>query len=264
MFLVFISAYGLGVNLIKGNFILQDLNRGRACLLGNIPDYSVEVQYTKKAITYALIASAFIRLVYFKFKVKRFITGLCPNGKMSCLGNFKRNVISLNQTFWWFMWWCFSSTLCCISPDYGKDYFSDKTQFCIWNLSGFIGYEGLLLCLPFLLDIPSQGTVSETNAEFYVRKPVLEPRIWHIPCEIANKSVSCFGYANQTECTPAYSQTHASARNFLLVHKLPKPGKGSDKPETSGQFHMMSGIDLGVGEILPSTSRMVMGLPDVE
>ena len=82
VFLVFISAYGLGVNLIKGNFILQDLNRGRACLLGNIPDYSVEVQYTKKAITYALIASAFIRLVYFKFKVKRFITGLCPIGKV--------------------------------------------------------------------------------------------------------------------------------------------------------------------------------------
>ena len=85
-FLVFSFANGFGVNMIKGNYILQDLNRGQACLLGNIPDHSVKVQYTKKAITYVLIASAFIRLVYFKFKVKRFITGLCPNGKMSCLG----------------------------------------------------------------------------------------------------------------------------------------------------------------------------------
>ena len=180
------------------------------------------------------------------------------------LGNFKRNMVSLNQTFWWFMWWCFSSTLCCISIDYGKDYFSDKTQFWIWNLSGFVGYEGLHLCLPFLLDVPSHGTVSTTHAEFYVRKPVLEPRIWHIPYENANKRVSCFGYAYQTECTPGYSKTHENIRNVLLVQELPKPGELCDKQENPGQFPMVSGIGLGVGKTLPSTSRMVMGLPQVE
>ena len=218
-------------NLLKDKFILQDLNRAKACLLGDMPTQSVQIHFKKKAMTYAFIGIALFCLVQFKLKVKRFISGLCPNARMSCLGNFKRNVINLNQTFWWFIWWCFAMTFCCISVDYGDGYLSAKTQFWIWNLSGFIGYEGMHLFLPFLLDIQSQGTVSTPNPKFYVRKPVLEPRIHNIPTDIVNLNVPRITYHKKHEPRPELSHSQASTSTYWLGKEKARKGKIVGLPE---------------------------------
>ena len=39
-----------GKNLFKGNHLLQDMNRGRACLLRSLPGHSSESQFKYKAI----------------------------------------------------------------------------------------------------------------------------------------------------------------------------------------------------------------------
>ena len=231
---VFMShAASLGGNLLKGKYVLQDLNRAKACLLGNVPKQSVQTHFKKKAIVYSFIGIGIFYLLYFKLKVKRFISGLCPNGRMSCMGNFKRNVISLNQTFWWFMWWCFAITFCCISVDYGDGYLSAKTQFWIWNLSGFIGYEGMQLCLPFLVDVQSQGKVSTANPEFYVRQPILEPRVHSIYSDIGNLNVSRFIYTQKYESPPKLSQRKAIKSKYWLVKEKEGNGKIVKLPEVN-------------------------------
>ena len=190
-------------------------------------NHSVIIQSKKKFGAYAFIALGFFCFVYFKFKVKHLISGLCPNGRMSCLGKFKRNVINLNQTFWWFMWWCFFMTFCCISIDYGDGYLSAKTQFWIWNISGFIGYEGMHLFIPFLLDVPSQGEILTENPEFYVRKPVLEPRLLTIPTNNINPNESPVMHSNKYKHRAEISQRQPHTSKHGLVKG--KGGKGKRK-----------------------------------
>ena len=234
--LIFGFAMFHGGNLLKGNFILQDSNRLRACLLGNMPEHSNKIHLKKKAIVYAFIVIAFFRLLQFKIQVKHFILGLCPNGRMSCIGNFKRNAINLNQTFWWSLWWCFASTLCCISVDYGHGYLSSKSQFWIWNMSGFILYEGTLLFLPFFLDVPNLGTVLTPNLEFYVRKPILEPRIRYIPLEEVNTNVSRFINRKKCKNNPGFSRNQVLSRKIWFCQDFNESGTLSEKPRMAGSF----------------------------
>ena len=145
-------------------------------MLGNIPDFSPGEQGKKKAIGMALALLLLSRLIYQKRQIKCYINGLCPNGRMSSIGVYRRNVINLNATFWWLISWCCAFLFCCISVDYGHNILSVRTQFWIWNISEFIGHEGLHLVLPFLLDFPSQGSPKSNNINFYLRKQPLEPR----------------------------------------------------------------------------------------
>ena len=231
-----VLGYGtiLGGNLLQGKSVLQDLNRAKACLLGNVPYHSAQMQFKKKSIAFTFIALSLFRLVQFKFKVKRFITGLCPNGRMSCVGYFKRNVISLNQCFWWFLWWLFFMTFCCISVDYGDGYLSAKTQFWIWNLSGFIGYEGLHLFLPLLLDVPGQGKDNRSNQGFYVRKPMLEPRKPMMPTQ---KEHNTFIYTKKYEPNPDFSKIQAPPSAYLFVKELQEQEGLSGISESNITFH---------------------------
>ena len=223
-FIVLSFALVHGRNLLEGQFLVQNMNRERACLLGNTPEHSSKIQSKGKAIVYALVAISFVRLVQFKIRGKRFISGLCPNGRMSCLGNFRRNVINLDQTFLWFLWWCLAGTFCCFSLDYGDGYFSVKTQFWIWNFSSFISYEGLNLVIPFFLCVPSQGKKVTPSTEFYVRNPILEPRI-----------PRCFSEkVNTTVCHPisakGYKSKEAFSRKALVVQELQEIGVLSMNP----------------------------------
>ena len=272
-----------GVNLLKGNYILQNSNRGKACLLGNMPEHSNEVHSKKMAIVYAFLGIAFFRLLQFKFKVKRYIIGLCPYGRMACLGKFRRNVINLNQTFWWSLWWCFASTLCCISVDYGQGYISAKTQFWIWNISGFIGYEGPLLLLPFFLDVPGQSKVLSLNTEFYVRKPTLEPRIPDASLKKIKSNQSPLSYTKKPKINVGLSKNQVLSGKVWFVNNINELGTLSEMPritdsfqgdkkkigglgKNSSQFHGVSG-DAYLGskdfEELLNPSRKSLGLPAV-
>ena len=235
-FFIFCFALVQGVNLLKGNYILQNSNRGKACLLGNMPEHASELHFKNMVTVYAFLGCVFFRLLQFKLKVKRFILGLCPYGKMACLGNFKRNVINLNQTFWWSLWWCLASTLCCISVDYGQGYISAKTQFWIWNISGFVLYEGTLLFLPFFLDVPGQSKVLSPYTEFYVRKPSLEPRIPNASLEKIRTNESSSIYTKRRKLNVGLSKTQVLSRKVWFVQDINESGTVSEMPRTTDSF----------------------------
>ena len=92
-------------------------------------------------------------------------------------------------------------------------------------MSGFTGYEGMQLFLPFLIDVQSQGKVSTTNPEFYVRQPMLEPRVHSIYNDIVNINVSRFIYIQKYEPHPKFSQRQAIQRKYWLV----KGKEGNEK-----------------------------------
>ena len=122
-------------------------------------------------------------ILYLRIRVKRFMSELCPRKQMSCIGMYKRNVISLQMTICWLIIWDLSSFL-----DYGfqtllavlaKQDISLSTPivFWIWNIKGFVFNEGLHFVLPSFLEIPSNFDRKRKRNAFYARKPgSLEPR----------------------------------------------------------------------------------------
>ena len=107
--------------------------------------------------------------------------GFCPRKRMSCIGVYKRNVISLQTTMHWLMFWTVAMlleyTLCTLLTVHG-DVFSPQTAFWIWNVKCFLLNEGLHFVLPALLELPDCLERKKMGRNtFYVRKPgILEPR----------------------------------------------------------------------------------------
>ena len=120
-------------------------------------------------------------IFYFRLRVKSFMKGLCPKKHMSCIGVYKRNVISLQTTMHWLMFWTVAMlleyTLCTLLTVHG-DVFSPQTAFWIWNVKCFLLNEGLHFVLPALLEVPDRLERKKMGRNtFYVRKPgILEPR----------------------------------------------------------------------------------------
>jgi hypothetical protein len=115
------------------------------------------------------------RILYDRLRGKKFLKELCPGGKMSSIGLYRRNVVTLNGTFWWFLCLMFFQVLSLLIADIGIDFFSAKQIFWIWNVTSTIGYECFHLVIPIFLEIPNQGCF--TKREFYVRKNVPEPKL---------------------------------------------------------------------------------------
>ena len=109
----------------------------------------------------------------------------CPLGRRSCIGLYRRNVLSLKQTLAWVLLWCLSGIV-----DIGlqvvfifyKEEWTSETIFWIWNIKGAASNELFHMLIPFALSVPTDEG-SEDSSDFYVQKPsVLVPRR---PCEKA-------------------------------------------------------------------------------
>ena len=121
--------------LIKGKYLLQDSNGRRACMLGIMPEDSFEEHFKVKLIASTLSLLTFLGMTSTRRKIYNFMAGMCPKGKMACLGRFMRNVISLKDTYWCLVWWLCVIGLGGISDYYGRSFLSLKTQFWMWNIS---------------------------------------------------------------------------------------------------------------------------------
>ena len=110
-----------------------------------------------------------------RFSAKRFLRGLCPGGRMSCIGKFSRNVLSLESSYWLLM------ALCCSRAagtlvDYCASQLSPTAHFWLWNSTATLWGEVGWLLLPWFLAPPQSSSSSVTVSQFYVRKPALQPR----------------------------------------------------------------------------------------
>ena len=105
----------------------------------------------------------------------------CPLGKMSCIGRFRRNVLTLKQTVVLLLVFCLSDIADVFLQtlfSWYQEQWSRETLFWIWNTRGFVTIEGLNILIPFALSVPSEGdSQNSSSTDFYVRKPaLLEPR----------------------------------------------------------------------------------------
>ena len=165
------------------------LKSGKLCLLlpldisgdgeQNLHD-SIQNTFQHALILFFSPSIGFIWLFYFKWRVTRFMKGICPSGKMSCVGVYRRNVISFNQTFKCAVFWsCFSPILSLVLQtvlSVGEGNISRNTAFWIWNMNGF-ACDFLLSLLPFVLKIPPKQRSFVKPSEFFVIYPQkIEPR----------------------------------------------------------------------------------------
>ena len=105
----------------------------------------------------------------------------CPLGRMSCIGRYRRNVLTLKQTMAWVVLWCLSGIAdICLQALFViyQEQWSSETLFWIWNTKGFVNFEGLHILIPFTLSVPPDGgSENSSSTGFYVHKPsILVPR----------------------------------------------------------------------------------------
>ena len=122
-----------------------------------------------------------VTLLRCKLRVTRFLKGLCPRGRMNCIGIYRRNVVSLKGTV---LLSCLIITSTILENVFLQSrgdlstVISKKSIFLIWNISYIILSEGVYLILPMVISKPNMDT-GRTNIDntFYVRAPaVLVPR----------------------------------------------------------------------------------------
>ena len=187
---------------------------------------------------------------------------------MSCFGKFRRNVLNLHQTYWWFIWWCLAITFWGTSiSDYGQEFLSAKAQFWIWNITEFLSIEGLHIVLPLLLDIPSEGTELVSNGGFYVRLPELKPRRPEVLPVGAVENTSRFSNNQELESPAGQGQIQENEKEYLDTKKG-HPSK--ELPETTIVFHSVSvsvlGDKKGLGKVAghaKTSGRKSCVLPEV-
>ena len=143
--------------IVLGTFP-RDGIEGRICLLrGTFPDQEEKVEGVRER---RLVAVSFycldlFVLVYFSSRVNKFLRGLCPNGRMSCIGNYKRNVLDFAQTFYLVLVGVVFSIFKIVTILVIEDnsfHLPKKTTFWIWNVVEMVCNEGFyFFTIPFLI-----------------------------------------------------------------------------------------------------------------
>ena len=162
--------------LLRGQYILPEGTKGRTCLMEE-PQGS---HFSPDGHKQILINNAFPMLIivwitWQMFSTKRFMSGLCPRGRMACVGKYRRNVLTLQGTYFILIANCFCRITGFVMAHYASQ-LSPFAQFWIWNTTAALWGEGAYLVLPWLLVAPVSDRSSAPLSNFYVTKPVLQPR----------------------------------------------------------------------------------------
>ena len=119
---------------------------------------------------------------YLTFKVTRFMRGICPNNRMSSIGSYRRNLLTLEDTCkylqYWVLWACVDPLLVYYSYINPIIPLSPNVVAAIPNFLNFIVigfFYGFVL--PIRMKIPwNPLNKSKNSRPFYVRQEKLEPR----------------------------------------------------------------------------------------
>ena len=215
-----------GAAIIQGIFPSQTTS-GRICLLENLIKGSgdfLESEAYKLLLFHLFFPLLNISIIiYLRLRVRRFMGDLCPRKQMSCIGVYKRNVISLKTTIVWLIIWDVSALIDCgfqallsMEP---SQVWSREVVFWIWNIKGFLFNEGLHLTLPSFLEIPNGFDKQKVKNAFYARHPgSLEPRR-------ESEGIGTNSRNNRKEEDKGAQQPNSlllSARELLLVKVPPR------------------------------------------
>ena len=116
---------------------------------------------------------------YIHLRVSIFLKGLCPNKRYSCIMPYERNIINFKTSLLWsdfeLSFGIFDLSFLMVLNEY-RSQMSIKTTYLIWNTYSSIMMEVLHLLIPLFLAIPAPSKPTSKLGEFYVRRPVQEPR----------------------------------------------------------------------------------------
>ena len=104
---------------------------------------------------------------------------VCPNKRYSCILPYQRNILDFNTSLVWAQfvhyYGVFDMIVLTLLNEY-RSQMSSKTRYLIWNTYSSSFLEVLHLLIPLFLAFPEISLTGARLPEFYVRRPVLEPR----------------------------------------------------------------------------------------
>ena len=165
----------------KGTFS-QDSVRGRICLLypiNNGPAEQKPIIYQGLFLIWGFVSISYV--IYLSSRSKRFIKAMCPGEKMSCIGRYKRNVLSYRETCALSIAWSFNAMLYpVLTGILKKMYISPRAVFMIDTFYYVLTYQFITLLIVVILskrDFPVHSKPHKIS-HFYVHSPprLLEPR----------------------------------------------------------------------------------------
>ena len=204
--------------LVLGTFPRDGID-GRICLLRDTsPELvdKVEGARVRKLVYISFMSLDIFNLFYFNSRVNRFLKGFCPNGRMSCIGLYKRNVISLSQTVYLTFLGVVFIILRMASVLFIQENtleLSKKANFWVWNINEIFSCEGFyFFCFPFMLNVEGSKTQSpQRPTMFHVRKPTIKPRRPENKWTVPYKNVIDKRESDQRKCPLIlYCRTHKS------------------------------------------------------
>ena len=104
---------------------------------------------------------------------------------MSCMGKYQRNVINFQQTTYWLFFWHASLLLDIPFQSFlvQDQMLSKQAKFFIWNAKGVLLNECFIF-FQLAIKVPDTERKLIQPGQFYVRKPILEPRrLWQMKRE---------------------------------------------------------------------------------
>ena len=217
-------------HIAKGGFP-ENSHKGRVCLLLE-PDHMVEYGWKKyKLFPIVFTSVALLYMRYIHLRVKRFLKGICPNKSYSCIMPYQRNILNFKTSLVWadfeLYYGIFDLSVLMVLNEF-RSQMSSKTEYLIWNTYSSILNEVLHLLIPLVLVIPESSRTGPKQGEFYVRRPVLEPRrpasldkvddSWTrvILVREASAALSAPSQDNMRACSSAMARARATA--FTVRH----------------------------------------------
>ena len=111
-------------------------------------------------------------IIYGRFKINRFMSKFCPRNVRSCIGVYKRNVITWKCTGWWaLLWilWTYADVAYKVTLLQFQNW-STRSMFWVGSISKITFVECFHLILPLFFDVPGEGETINKARKFYVTK----------------------------------------------------------------------------------------------
>ena len=172
-FFMIISIFTI-MPLIQGTYSANP--NGRLCMLRPTDTLKSETNITKTLLllVFPLITTAYKQLI--TYKVRKYVCGLCRNGRRGAFGKYRRNLIDFEENSRYISYWMAYAAIAItirklammfpgMSPDIVFRIAHGNALVFLWFFHGLI--------LPLNVKIPWKSKWPRKASTFYVHKPLL-------------------------------------------------------------------------------------------
>ena len=162
------------VPILRGTF--QETTQARICLLLPLNNNFNVIKGQMQSLVFPCLTEVYNR--YWLRKVRRLVEGLCPNGRMSCVGSYRRNLLPLEETSKYLTYWAVYAAVegTIVITYMTTNFLQPSAYFWLHFALGFAFievYHGVVI--PLRMEVPALPAPRGLPG-FYVRAPLLQPR----------------------------------------------------------------------------------------